>query len=170
MMNEQDQAILEEFTASGERFEQLVSDLGEQQLDWMAAPGEWSIRQTVHHLAEDGDVWSMLVKKAIATPGVPARFEGFPGNDIWARELSTDKREIGPALALIHAHRTFLAHLAADFPHAWDRQVIIHDETGRAVQPLSVREILDMLSDHMREHIRVVESTLTASEAVQSTP
>jgi hypothetical protein len=97
------------FTSSADRLVADLDGLSEADLDLSLAPGEWSIRQIVHHLADDCDVWSFHLKKAIATPGTPIRFEGFPGNEAWANALAFKKRPIEPAVELIKAHRRLLA-------------------------------------------------------------
>jgi hypothetical protein len=79
-----DQQILARFIASAEQFQALVCDLPETALDAASAVDGWTIRQIIHHIVDDGDVWSLCIKKAIATPGVMVRFEGFPGNEPWA--------------------------------------------------------------------------------------
>ena len=72
------------FTSGADDLEQAIQGLSETELDYAGTPDGWTIRQIVHHIADDGDAWSMNFKKALATPGAPIRFEGFPGNDAWA--------------------------------------------------------------------------------------
>lgn len=146
------------FASGAGRLEALVSGLTEAQLDLPAAPGEWTIRQIVHHVADDGDVWSMIIKKALATPGALVRFEGFPGNAAWADALHFAHWPIEPSLALIRAHRQYLTQLLAHFAEAWERTVTIADAEGRAVRSLSVGEMMHMLTEHMQEHVATIEA------------
>ena len=155
-----DEEILARFRSGAEELRRLVGALSEEKLDLASRPGAWSIRQIVHHLADDCDVWSMCIKKAIATPGVLVRFEGFPGNRPWAAALEFGKRDIGPALELILAHRRYLAELLAHFPSAWDRSVRLANAEGEIVREMSVREIVNMLADHMQGHIAKIEAIL----------
>jgi hypothetical protein len=149
---------LTRFTAGAERLEALVQGLPEEALDSACAPGEWTIRQVVHHLADDCDVWSMCIKKAIATPDVLVRFEGFPGNECWADGLAFECRGVEPALTLIKAHRRYIAHLATHLFDAWDRSFKLGNAQGEVLREFSVREIIEMLTDHMSEHIAVIET------------
>src|SRR5689334_11889523 len=96
------QELIEGFTAGHAQLASVIQGLSESALDLSLAPGEWTIRQIVHHISDDGDVWCMALKKAIATPGAPIRFEGFPGNEAWATALDFHRRPIEPGLALIH--------------------------------------------------------------------
>ena len=146
------------FTAGAERLEAVIQDLTEEALDSACAPGEWTIRQIVHHLADDCDVWSMCIKKAVATPGVLVRFEGFPGNEPWADGLAFECRGVEPSMMLIKAHRRYIAHLATHLSDAWDRSFKLGNAQGEVVREFNVREIIEMLTDHMSEHVAVIEA------------
>jgi len=146
------------FAAQLHRLEAAVTGLPDGALDLALAPGDWTIRQIVHHLADDGDAWSMCVKKAIAAPGAPIRFEGFPGNDAWGDALAYDRRDIAPAMDLIKAHRRYLMRLLEDLPEAWERAVTVLDPQGQAVQQFSAREMIVMLTEHMAEHAATIEA------------
>ena len=155
-----DGELLSRFLSGAEKLHALVQGLSEEDLDLSPRPNAWSIRQIVHHLADDGDVWSMCIKKAIATPGALVRFEGFPGNEPWASALDFGAREIGPALDLITAHRRYLAEMLGHFPDAWDRSVRLADGAGEVRREISVREMVQMLTDHLLEHVETIERTL----------
>lgn len=152
--------ILFRFIKSAERLRTLVQGLTEADLDLRSEAGGWTIRQIVHHVADDGDVWSMCIKKAIATPDALVRFEEFPGNEPWASALDFGAREIGPALDLITAHRRYLAEMLGHFPDAWDRSVRLADGAGEVRREISVREMVQMLTDHLLEHVETIERTL----------
>jgi hypothetical protein len=156
------------FVAGAERLEAIIQDLPEEALDSACAPGEWTIRQLVHHLADDCDVWSMCIKRAIATPGVLVRFEGFPGNEPWADGLAFECRGVEPALTLIKAHRQYIAHLATHFSDAWDRSFKLGNAQGEVVREFSVREMIENLTEHMSGHLVVIEVTVgQAGETAQ---
>jgi len=110
------------FLSGVERLETAVEGLTEASLDLSNTPGEWTIRQMVHHVADDGDVWSMPLKKAIVSCGAPIRFEGFPGNDAWAEAMAFNQRGIAASLGLIKAHRQVMAELAHYFMEGWDNR------------------------------------------------
>ncbi len=146
------------FTSGAKQLEIAVTGLSEKALDHSRTPGEWTIRQIVHHVADDGDVWSMIFKKALATPGAPVRFEGFPGNEAWADALAFDQRPIQTSLALIKLHRKLIHELAAYFPEAWDQTVRIIDSQGQDIQKVSAEQIIQMISEHMNEHVSTIEA------------
>jgi hypothetical protein len=146
-----DEQILSRFITSAERLRALVQGLSEADLDLSGEPGGWTIRQIVHHVADDGDVWSLCIKKAIATPGALVRFEGFLGNEPWARALDFAGREVGPALGLITAHRRYLAEMLDHFSDAWDRSVRLANSAGEVRREMSVREMVPRVSSAIRK-------------------
>jgi hypothetical protein len=154
------------FTSGADRLEKAITGLTEQELDNSCAPGEWTIRQMVHHVADDGDAWSMPFKKALVTPGARVRFEGFPGNDVWAAALAFDTRPIQASVALVKAHRQHLKELAEHFSNAWEQSVMIVDDQGRDVQAVSVEQILIMIDGHLTEHVTAIE-TIKQQHAIQ---
>jgi len=135
----------------------MVGALSDAELDMSRGPGQWSIRQIVHHLADDGDVWSMCIKKAIATPGASVRFEGFPGNEAWADGLHFGKRDIAYTLQLIMTHRQYLADLLRELD-AWESAVKLLDAEGQVRREMSVREMVEMLADHMSTHVATIQA------------
>jgi hypothetical protein len=147
--------MLTHFTADPDRLESAVAGLTEDQLDLAEAPGQWSIRQIVHHLSDDCDVWSFGIKRAIAVDGVSIRFGPFPGNEPWANALAFDRRPIAPALALFSAHRALLAQIVSALPASWDRCVNAVDDQGQTFQ-IPVGGALKMLSDHLQEHLATI--------------
>jgi hypothetical protein len=152
------------FIESADCLGEILNSLPPQDLDCAERDGEWTIRQIVHHLADDCDVWSMCIKRAFATPGVTVRFEGFPGNEAWANGLDFHLRPIEPSLALIRAHRRYLADLFDYFSEDWERCIDIAGEDGKVAATLSAGQMIEMLTGHMLEHIDTIRriSRLTA--------
>jgi len=148
---------LARFSSGADRLEMAVEGLSEKELDTSVEPGGWTIRQIVHHVADDGDAWSMPYKKALATPGAPIRFEGFPGNEAWVDALAYDKRPVQTSLALLKTHRQLIRELAEYFPAAWERSVAIVDSQGQEVMRVSAEQIMRMLSEHLAEHLKTIE-------------
>lgn len=145
-----------------ERLDRAVGDLTFDQLDLSADkeayPGTWTIREIIHHLADDGDNWSMLIKRAIATPEVRATLEGYPGNEAWAGLLDFEDRDCRPALGLIRAHNVYLRELLARFHNAWERRIVLVDVQSGTERPMSVLQIVEMLVAHMEEHLEQIEA------------
>ena len=145
--------IIAHFGSGPSRLAAAVASLSDKALDLSPAPGEWSIRQIVHHLADGNDIWSTGLKKAIFASGALLRFEGFPGNDPWAEAMHYDKRSIQPALALFTAHIQVMVQLLEEFPTAWGNTMVLADAEGKAIQTWTIGTLIDMLSKHLDGHL-----------------
>lgn len=160
LLNDIQQKQLDEFTTAADRFLGLIETLDDQELDQRVEADGWTIRQIVHHVSDDGDVWEFQMKRALATPGTSLRFEGFPGNEPWANALHFGERAVKPDLALIRAHNRAMAALAADFPDAWQNSICPCDECGNPTGSISVTEMIAFLTEHLQEHAATVENIL----------
>jgi hypothetical protein len=54
------------YAQGGDELASMITGLSESELDLTRAPGEWSIRQIVHHLAETDTLILMAIKTALA--------------------------------------------------------------------------------------------------------
>jgi hypothetical protein len=151
--------LLSRFSSSAEKWFALTSSLSQDDLDLSTEIDGWTIRQHIHHIAEDCDVWSMCIKKAIATPGVFVRFEGFPGNEAWAAALDYQNRKTKSAQDLIGAHRRYLAQLLAHFIDDWEGFVKITNAEGQTVAEMTVSAMVKMLTEHLLEHVEIIAKT-----------
>lgn len=152
--------LLQRYRAGTDLLKAALAGLSDQQLDLSLEPGSWSIRQMVHHLADDGDVYSFVIKRAIASPGTPTRFEGFPGNEPWGCALCTSTRRIDSALRLFEAHRESVADLLEAIPDALKKEAIFIGDDGKEV-PFPLDRILLMLIDHLDEHLKSIRDIRT---------
>jgi hypothetical protein len=163
-MDKSQERILNEFTNAIDELDALVGSLTEDQLDWRITAGEWSIRQVLHHLADDGNVFTFIIERGLATPGCKVFFGGFPGNEVWAAQLTFDQRPVTHALALMRTQSKFVAELVSHFPDRWGNLVGYYNEAGEKQVDQSVENMLAMLTEHRREHIAMIENILTANQ------
>ena len=155
-------SIVQDFLATGEKFVDLVQPLNDEQLNSAAEPDEWTLRQIIHHVADDADVWSFAFKKAIAAPGSPLRFEGFPGNEKWTEALDFAHRPVTDASMLILTHWRLMAEIACSLPEeTWDQaHVEVFDDKGQSMGNWGSQQIFEMLTDHLREHLHTIQAVL----------
>ena len=146
------------FTSGADKLAEIVAGLSETELDYSIASGEWTIRQIIHHVAEDGDAWSMQFKRALVAPGVRIhRVEGISSNDAWADALAYNRRPIGISLSLLRAHRGVIAELAERFPDTWEQCVTFADSHG-GEKRVSAGDIIRMVGEHLVEHVSTIET------------
>jgi hypothetical protein len=157
-LSQKQKETLDLFVSGAYKLDKLVAWLTEQELDKSLSPGEWTIRQIVHHVAGDGDAWSMVIQKGLAIPGTPVSFGESLENEKWADALGFDKRPIRAALALIKCHRHIIAELAICYLDKWDNTVTFKVPGQEEPGKISVGEIIRMLADHLAEHITTIEA------------
>ena len=155
MMNS-NQNFIETFTQVLKEFDKVLDKVPEGGLDWVESEGEWSIRQVIHHVAEDCNVYAFIIERALALPGSKVILGEFPGNNVWADSLGFGNRPIDTAIQLMHVHRKFLAELVAFFPDRWENTVRFADEEGQQLATRSVKAMMIMLTEHMQEHVQMI--------------
>ena len=133
-------------------------------LDWAEKPGEWSIREVLHHLAEDCNVYAFIIEQALATPGCKVFFGEFPGNQVWGKQLAWHERPIDIALEMVHVHRKFLAELVGHFPDRWENTVNFYNHSLEKIGESTVEQMMTMLTEHMGEHVAMIQNILNANQ------
>jgi hypothetical protein len=137
--------LLERHSASLGVLESALAGLGEAELDRAVAPGEWSVRQIVHHVADTEIIAGARLRMLLSRDGVP-----FPTYDQaeLARAAEPGARSVESSLALIRAaHQANVELLRSLLPEAWSRSCE-HEETGR----YTVDDWLERRAGHLRGH------------------
>lgn len=155
-MNEKQEKILNDFRKVLKDLDALLEGLPEDALDW-SDKEDWSIREVLHHLADDGNVYTFIIERALAIPDCKVFFGEFPGNEAWAERLDFGERPVDGVLNLIQAQRHFLAELVGHFPERWENKVNYHNTDGEKIANRTVAEMVLMLTEHMREHIEMIQ-------------
>jgi hypothetical protein len=108
------------YARGGEDVEAAVAGLADADLDLPRGPNAWSIRQSVHHLAETESMVWMALKAALAQSG--RTFIRNPyDQDRWVEALAYNERAIEPSLALLKATRQHRAQLFQPIPDHGER-------------------------------------------------
>lgn len=163
-MDEHQEHILNDFIIALEELDTVMETVSEDQLDWSTQAGEWSIRQVLHHLTDDGNVYTFIIERALATPGCKVFFGGFPGNEPWADRLCFDRRPITHAWDLLHAQHRFLAELVSHCADRWGNPAGYYNEAGEKITEMNVEKMIIMLTEHMQEHTAMIKNILSANQ------
>jgi hypothetical protein len=159
-MNDNQQKMIDEFRKSltdlDENLEKIPEEGG---LDW-SEEGEWSIREVLHHLAEDCNVYAFIIEQGLAISDCKVFFGAFPGNLEWGKRLAFGERPVDNARALMHAHRAFLAELLGYFPDRWENKVNFYNTEGEKEADSTVGQMLVMLTEHMQEHTEMIRGII----------
>jgi uncharacterized damage-inducible protein DinB len=149
--------ILSRFVAGPDQLEAALSGLSESDLDLALAPGEWSIRQIVHHLADSDDTWAMCIKMALGAPGSIFDLYWYLGNKPWADALDYTDRGIEPAVALFRTQRLYIAQLLERIPAGWRYDVILKAPWALDGRPMRMDALINLLIEHAAEHVEEIQ-------------
>ena len=149
------QKLLEQIKCFPEELVQVVSGLTDQQLKTVSIPGEWTVQQIVHHLA-DSHMNAFVRMKLILTMENP-NLLGYP-QDAWALLPDVNAIPIEASLGIlrgIHARWTALFESLPD--DDWGKKGF-HSENGE----VTIEDILKTYSWHGGNHIDQIQRVLAA--------
>ncbi len=144
-----DQEPLAVIEKTPERIAELVKPLSAAQIDFHSAPGKWSIRQQVAHLADTEMVMSTRMRWAAAEPG-----KGIVAfdQDKWAATGKYASIPLEVSLAALRGARAwtvaFLKSLTAEEKQGY----IQHEERGREALP----HLMKLMAGHDLNHLRQI--------------
>jgi catechol 2,3-dioxygenase-like lactoylglutathione lyase family enzyme len=150
---------LELYLSGGDELEAVVAGLAEPDLDLSLRPDSWTIRHTVHHLADAETRFVWWMKLALAQPGrlhTPdwRLASSGAGNDTLAAAFQSAKRPVAPSVAVVRATRAHVAQIVPCVPDAWACYTL--DEQGNKV---TFGELVALLTRHLFEHVDEIVET-----------
>ena len=139
------------------KMERLLKGVSSARLRKRPAPGKWSVREILAHLADDEMVVGYRMRSILGAPGMPlAAFD----QDKWAESQNYAKRDPKMSLRLVRALREAnLALLRSLSAEQW-KQFGIHSERGEE----TIERIVAMMAGHDINHLRQVETILAAKK------
>ena len=127
-----------------------VAGLDHARLTRPEAPGKWSILDVVQHLADSELVCGYRVRMIVSHPTPP--IQGFD-QDLWARELEYDKRDLGEALEEFRTLRESNVRLLRLLSSQKRERFGIHSERGEE----SVAKMMGLYAGHDLIHLKQIE-------------
>ncbi len=148
------------YKQGGDELASVLAGLSESDLDLVRAPGEWSIRQIVHHIAETDTLFLLAIKTALAQSGSTYVRNPYD-QDIWVKALDYSGRSIEPSLALTRAIRSHISQLLQHVPNNSEHYVMLkwadeQDEGSKA----TVNDFIESLVRHHADHCEEIRETL----------
>jgi hypothetical protein len=120
-------AMIEQYKAGYREVAEAIAGATDAELDARAAPGKWSPREIVHHLADSEMTSAIRMRNLIATDNVA--IAGYD-QDVFAKRLHYD-RPIAASLAAFKAARETTAEILDRLSEDdWKREGT-HTEHGR---------------------------------------
>ncbi len=157
-MNDQKRReLVEKYKEGYAMVAEAVAGASDEELDCQPAPGKWSARQIVHHLA-DSEMTSAIRLRRLLAEDRPA-ITGYDQEE-FARRLHCD-RPIAKSLEAFKGARDSTAELLESLsPEEWQREGV-HSEMGR----YSVELWLEVYAEHAHHHATQILVARQAAKA-----
>ena len=151
---------LEVLAQSPLALEKLLAGVPADVLSRRPAPGKWSIKEIVFHLADAELVVAARVRFMLGAPGTPiAAFD----QDAWVAAQRYNDRNVRAALDAYRAIRAINLQLYRTLtPDQWELYGL-HSERGRE----SVRQIVTLSAGHDLNHLKQISGLLATSSAAR---
>jgi uncharacterized damage-inducible protein DinB len=138
-----------------EKLERLVQHLGPDGLQRASAPGKWTMREVLCHLADTEIAFAFRLRQALAEPH--HTIQPFD-QDAWARNYA--ELDARAALETFSALRRWNVALIAGLPPQAYSKPLTHPERGT----MTFRTLVETMAGHDLNHLRQIE-TLAAQRA-----
>jgi len=154
-----DQTPLHVITDTPRRLAQLVDAIGPDRLETPPAPGKWSARDIVAHLADAEVAFAFRLRQTLAEDHhVIQPFD----QDLWAKSYSACDARL--ALAALSALRAWNVALIRSANAADLAKPVTHPERGT----MTFQTIIETMAGHDRNHIKQIEAIASKSAASSS--
>lgn len=142
---------LERFRRGAEVLATVLTGAAGEEVDFVPAPGKWSIRQIMAHLADAELVGAHRLRLVIAedNPTLTA-FD----QDAWSRNLDYARRKPTQSLDTFRRLRAENYELLKELPETAFDRVGAHTENG----PVSLRNLLEIYAGHAESHARQLQT------------
>ena len=137
------------------QLEAVLIGLAEINLDMRKSAEGWTIRETIHHIADGDDMWKLFIKRAIGNPNGEYSFDWYwqVPQDEWAGSWNYKERSIEPSLALFRANRNHIVQLLRHTSEALEKSLRVRWPTKLGEQEVKVRLIVEGQTQHALAHI-----------------
>ena len=132
-------------------------DFNNEELERTYAPGKWSVRFLLHHLADAETVLSDRIRRTISEPrSVLWAFD----QDKWAAGLDYSQMPLDLSRRIYEATRAGIIHLAGEHYERSGHLEFVHSETGLR----TLKDEFDKVAAHNQHHLDQIEAALKRKE------
>lgn len=143
--------LLERFRRGPELLAVVLTGVFGEEEDFVPAPGKWSVRQIIAHLADSEIVCAHRMRQIIAEDNpILIAFD----QEAWARNLDYARRKPKQSLESFRRVRAENYDLLKELPEAAFARTGNHSERG----PITLRFQLELLAEHAENHARQMQS------------
>jgi hypothetical protein len=142
---------LERFRRGAELLATVLTGAAGEEVDFTPAPGKWSIRQIMAHVADSELVGAHRLRLVIAeeNPTLTA-FD----QDAWTKNLDYARHKPTQSLETFRRLRAENYELLKELPESTFDRAGMHTESGRR----TLRSLLEGYADHAESHARQLQS------------
>jgi uncharacterized damage-inducible protein DinB len=138
----------EVIASTAARLREFLESMGEARANQSPAPGKWSVREILCHLADCEIVFAFRLRQTLAEPHhVIQPFD----QDLWAQNYAA--YDALSALAVFAAVRDFNTRLIASLPPDAFSKPVSHPERGT----MTFQAIVETMGGHDLNHIAQIE-------------
>jgi hypothetical protein len=153
-----DKAPLDVITDTPRRLAHLMETIGPERMETPPAPGKWSARDIVAHLADSEVAFGFRLRQTLAEDHhIIQPFE----QDLWAKSYPTCDARM--ALAALSALRAWNVALIRSAKPADLAKPVTHPERGT----MTFQSIVETMAGHDRNHIKQIEAIASQSAAAR---
>jgi len=153
--------LLERFRRGPELVAVAITGAAGAELDYAPAPGKWSIRQILCHLADSEIVGVDRFRRVIAEDNPTLVVYD---QEAWARNLDYSRRRISTALETFRRTRGENYELLKELTESTFQRKGTHSEQG----PVTLLDLLQIYAEHAEQHARQLQAVRQAYKASKS--
>jgi hypothetical protein len=142
---------LERFRRGPELLAMVLTGVYGDETDFALAPGKWSIRQVIAHLADSELVGAQRFRQVIAEDNPPL---GAFDQDAWSRNLDYSRKQPKQSLESFRRVRAENYELLKSLPESAFERTGVHAERGS----LTLRQLLEGYAEHAESHARQMQA------------
>lgn len=142
--------LLERFRRGPELLAVVLTGVFGEEEDFLTAPGKWSIRQIIAHVADAELVYAQRFRQVIAEEN-PTLIP-FDQN-AWARNLDYSRRKPKQSLETFRRIRAENYELLKDLPESVFTRIGNHLQNG----PMNLHRLLEGMAQHAESHARQMQ-------------
>jgi len=143
--------LLERFRRGAELAAVVLTGVHPDEVDFVPAPGKWSIRQIIAHLADSEIVGAYRFRSVIAENN--PTLQSYDQN-AWSANLDYTRRKPSQSLETFRRVRGENYELLAGLPEAAFERTGNHTERG----PLTLGQLLKTYAEHAENHARQMQA------------
>lgn len=137
--------LLERLRRGAELVAVSITGAAGSEVDYAPAPGQWSIRQIVAHLADAEMMAAGRLRQIIAEDS--PKIQAWDQN-AWATNLDYARRKPSQSLETFRRIRSENYELLKDLPETTFNRGGLHSERGQ----ITLRQLLQLMAEHAENH------------------